>query len=78
MATLDSIAAGKRVLITRVDGDVRLLTRLSSVGLVPGASLRVERNDRNDRNRPVLVFERDTRLAINRQECGRIYVEEVA
>ena len=75
MATLDSIAAGKRVLITRVDGDVRLLTRLSSVGLVPGASLRVERNDRN---RPVLVFERDTRLAINRQECGRIYVEEVA
>ena len=64
MATLDSIAAGKRVLITRVDGDVRLLTRLSSVGLVPGASLRVERNDRN---RPVLVFERDTRLAINRQ-----------
>ena len=75
MATLDSIAAGKRVLITRVDGDVRLLTRLSSVGLVPGASLRVERNDRN---RPVLVFERDTRLAINRQECRRIYVEEVA
>ena len=75
MATLDSIAAGAQVRIERVEGDVRLLTRLSSVGLVPGAMLRVERNDRN---RPVLVFERDTRLAINRQECTHIQVEEVA
>lgn len=75
MTTLDRVTAGKRVRIERVDGDVRLLTRLSSVGLVPGSTLQVERNDRN---RPVLVFERDTRLAINRQECARIQVEEVA
>lgn len=75
MTTLDSITAGTRVRIERVDGDVRLLTRLSSVGLVPGATVLVERNDRN---RPVLVFERDTRLAVNRRECARIQVEEVA
>jgi len=75
MTTLDRVTAGKRVRIERVDGDVRLLTRLSSVGLVPGSTLQVERNDRN---RPVLVFERDTRLAINRKECARIQVEEVA
>ncbi|MBQ9006420.1 MAG: ferrous iron transport protein A [Atopobiaceae bacterium] len=75
MKTLDNVAPGKQVRIERVDGDVRLLTRLSSVGLVPGAVVQVERNDRN---RPVLVFERDTRLAINRQECAHIQVEEVA
>ena len=75
MTTLDHVPAGSRVRIERVDGDVRLLTRLTSVGLVPGAIVMVERNDRN---RPVLVFERDTRLAINRQECARIQVEEVA
>ncbi|MBQ9317628.1 MAG: ferrous iron transport protein A [Atopobiaceae bacterium] len=75
MTTLDNIPSGARVRIERVDGDVRLLTRLSSVGLVPGATVLVERNDRN---RPVLVFERDTRLAINRKECARIQVEEVA
>ena len=75
MTTLDRVTAGKCVRIERVDGDVRLLTRLSSVGLVPGSTLQVERNDRN---RPVLVFERDTRLAINRKECARIQVEEVA
>lgn len=75
MTTLDTVAAGANVRIEQVDGDVRLLTRLSSVGLVPGATLLVERNDRN---RPVLVFERDTRLAINRRECAFIKVEEVA
>lgn len=75
MTTLDKVGAGKRVRIERVDGNVRLLTRLTSVGLVPGAVIGVERNDRN---RPVLVFERDTRLAINRQECANIHVEEVA
>ncbi len=75
MTTLDNISVGTLVRVERIDGDVRLLTRLSSVGLVPGATMRVERNDRN---RPVLVFERDTHLAINRQECARIQVEEVA
>lgn len=75
MTTLDNVPAGTRVRVERVEGDVRLLTRLSSVGLVPGAVVQVERNDRN---RPVLVFERDTRLAVNRQECARIYVEGVA
>lgn len=75
MKTLDGVMPGKQVRIERVEGDVRLLTRLSSVGLVPGAVVQVERNDRN---RPVLVFERDTRLAINRKECALIQVEEVA
>ena len=75
MTTLDNIPSGARVRIERVDGDFRLLTLMSSVGLVPGATVLVERNDRN---RPVLVFERDTRLAINRKECARIQVEEVA
>lgn len=75
MTTLDKVSAGMQVRIERVDGSVRLITRLTSVGLVPGAVVGVERNDRN---RPVLVFERDTRLAINRQECAHIYVEEVA
>lgn len=75
MTTLDNVPAGTQVRVERVESDVRLLTRLSSVGLVPGAVVQVERNDRN---RPVLVFERDTRLAVNRQECARIYVEGVA
>lgn len=75
MKTLDTVTPGTHVRVSHVEGDVRLLTRLSSVGIVPGCVLRVERNDRH---RPVLVYERDTTLAINREECGRIQVEEVA
>ena len=75
MTTFDKVAPGAQVRIASVDGSVRLVTRLASVGLVPGAVLRIERADRN---RPVLVFERDTRLAVNRADCARISVEEVA
>ncbi|RVU97536.1 ferrous iron transport protein A [Coriobacteriales bacterium OH1046] len=75
MATLDRVSPGMRARIQRVDGSVRLLTRLASVGLVPGSIVRVERNDAK---RPVLVYERDTMLAINREESRRIHVEEVA
>ena len=57
-----------QVRIGRIEGDVRLM-RLTSVGLVPGAVVRVERNDKS---RPIVLFDCDTRLAINRQECARI------
>lgn len=75
MKTLDCIAPGTRVRIDHVEGNVRLLTRLASVGMVPGSTVLVQRSDRK---RPVLVYERDTMLAINREECTHIYVEEVA
>lgn len=75
MTTLDKVAPGTQVRIVNIDGSVRLVTRLASVGLVPGAILQIERADRN---RPVLVNERDTRLAVNRTDCVRIHVEEVA
>lgn len=75
MTTLDTIAPGAKARIERVEGNVRLLTRLASVGLVPGSVIRVQRNDKK---RPVLVFERDTILAINREESKRIFVREVA
>ncbi len=52
-----------------------MLTRLSSVGIVPGSIVKVERNDAH---RPVLVYERDTLLALNRAEAANVQVEEVA
>lgn len=75
MATLDEIGPGCEARVVGIDGNLRLLTRLSSVGIVPGGMVRVERNDKH---RPVLVHERDTLLALNREEAQRIQVEEVA
>lgn len=75
MTTLNEIRSGTAVRVVGVEGNLRLLTRLSSVGIIPGGIVRVERNDKR---RPVLVYERDTLLALNREEAGRIQVEEVA
>ena len=75
MKTLDEIDSGTSVRVVGVDGNLRLLTRLSSVGIIPGGIVRVQRNDKR---RPVLVYERDTLLALNREEASRIQVEEVA
>lgn len=74
METLQDVHAGRMVEVIGMKGGVRLLTRLSSVGIVPGSIVRVERNDKN---RPVLVYGRDTLLALNREEAARIQVEEV-
>lgn len=75
MAKLTEIPADSMARITDVRGSVRLLTRFASVGITPGAIVRVVRNDPK---RPVLVYERDTLLALNRAECDNIEAEEVA
>ncbi|MBQ9068429.1 MAG: ferrous iron transport protein A, partial [Eggerthellaceae bacterium] len=46
MKTLDAAKAKERVRVSSIEGSVRLLTRLSSIGLVPGSVLEVVRNDR--------------------------------
>lgn len=74
METLKDVHAGTSVQVLGMEGGLRLLTRLSSVGIIPGSVVKVERNDKN---RPVLVYGRDTLLALNREEAGRIQVEEL-
>lgn len=72
---LSTAAAGSRVRVTSLGGDMRQLSRLASVGVIPGSVLQVRRNDRR---RPLLVFCRDTTLALGRSGCDDIQVEEVS
>ena len=72
METLDALAPGSVAHVAQIEGNVRLATRLASIGLVPGSRLEVVRNDSR---RPVLVYERDTQVAINREEAAHIHVE---
>ena len=74
MNTLDTLSPGSMAHVVQIEGNVRLATRLASIGLVPGSTFRVMRNDKH---RPVLVFERDTQVAINREEASCIYVEQL-
>ena len=72
--SLSDIKENKEAVVTALDGDARFVSRITSIGLTPGCKVNVIKNDKN---RPVLVYSRDTMIALNREECRGITVEEV-
>ena len=59
--------------IARVNGDNRFVSRITSIGLTPGCRVTVIKNEKR---RPLLVYSRDTMIALNRNECDDIEVED--
>ena len=72
--SLNEIRADKEAVVSAINGDFRFLSRITSIGITPGCKLEVIRNDKN---RPILVYSRDTMIALNRKECSGIEVSEV-
>ena len=72
--SLSEVGENKEAVISNVSGDSRFMSRITSIGLTPGSKIRVIKNDKN---RPVLVYSKDTMIALNRNECKGISVEEV-
>lgn len=66
---LSDAAPGKRYTIREIKDEARLVKRLSSMGLVRGSVLEV---CQNLKKQPVLVFARDTLVAIGREESKKI------
>lgn len=69
---LNALKVGTNARVVGANGDTRFLSRITSIGLTPGAALKVLKNDPQ---RPVLVYSRDTMIALNRGECENIIVE---
>lgn len=55
-----------------VTGDARFVSRVTAVGLTEGCHIEVLQNVRK---RPVLVYVRDSAVAIDRGDCELIDVE---
>jgi ferrous iron transport protein A len=72
MSRLSEIKAGDVVTVTEIEGDERLLGRTSSMGIIVGSRIEILRNEKK---RPLLLFCRDTMVAVNRKECEKIKVE---
>ncbi|SCX92492.1 ferrous iron transport protein A [Lachnospiraceae bacterium XPB1003] len=72
--SLSEVKENREALVSEVSGDTRFMSRITSIGLTPGCRVRVVKNDKN---RPLLVYTRDTMIALNRNECKGILVEEV-
>ena len=69
--TLSDAASGRQYTIRAIKDEARLVNRLSSMGLVCGSTMEV---CQNLKKQPVLVFARDTLVAIGRDESKKILV----
>ena len=70
---LSELKTERKGRVVSLGDDIRLLSRITSIGLTEGAVFQVIRNDRR---MPVLVYVRETLLALNRADCEKIEVEE--
>jgi ferrous iron transport protein A len=72
MAKLSEIKKDSESIIRSINGDTRFVSRITSIGLTPGCKVTVIKNEKN---MPLLVYSRDTMIALNRSECNNIEVE---
>lgn len=72
MQKLNELQPGQSAIIADVRGDTRFLTRVISIGLTVGSRIEVLRNEKK---MPLLLYGRDSMVALNRDESGNILVE---
>ena len=70
---LSELKTGGTGTVTRVVGDARFVSRVTSIGITEGCPIEVVQNVKK---RPILLFERDSLMAIDRKDCDLIDVEE--
>jgi len=75
MKKLIDLEKEKSAVIASVNGDARFVSRITSIGITPGCKITIVKNEKH---RPLLVYSRDTMIALNRKECENITVEELA
>ena len=71
---LSELKENSEAVISGIAGDARFISRITSIGLTPGCHVQIIKNDKNC---PVLLYSRDTMIAVNRRECTGITVTEV-
>ncbi|HCJ40133.1 ferrous iron transport protein A [uncultured Ruminococcus sp.] len=60
--------------ILSVSGDDHFMNRITSIGITEGTAFQTVRNDRK---MPVLIYLRETLIALNRADAEKIEVEAV-
>ncbi|MDD3137960.1 MAG: FeoA family protein [Lachnospiraceae bacterium] len=75
MKKLSTVKRGERGKIALIQGDTRFLSRITSIGLTVGSVVEVMQNQKKH---PVLIYSRDTMIAINAGECEKIMLEVIA
>lgn len=73
MKKLTEMDPGEEGVISSIKGDTRYISRITSIGITPGCRVRIIKNDKN---RPIIVYSRDTMIALSSVESRNIEVEE--
>ncbi len=73
MQKLIELKNDKSAKISQINGDPHFISRITSIGLTPGCEITVIKNEKR---RPLLVYSRDTMIALNRKECENILVAD--
>ena len=71
---LPELKDGQKARIAAINGDRRYLSRITSIGLNVGCPIEMMQNVKA---RPILVYGRDTMIALNRDESEQIVVEVI-
>ena len=58
--------------ISRISGDAHFMNRITAISVTEGTAFQTVRNDRK---MPVLLYLRETLIAVNRMDAERIEVE---
>lgn len=69
---LSEMKADTSARIVSLGNDRRFIRRITSIGMSEGVDFEVIRNDRK---MPVLIYVRETLLALNRSDCEKIEAE---
>ena len=72
MQILSQAVEGQYCTVKGLHGDTRFISRITSVGLTIGAVVKVICNAKR---MPVLIYTRDTILAVDKKEAAQIEVE---
>lgn len=72
MNNLTNVSAGKKVKVTGLKNEERFMSRTTAIGITIGGELQVIQNEKKQ---PMLLYCRDTVIAMNRKECEKIQVE---
>jgi len=70
--TLDKMKERKKGKVTSIQGDNHFISRITAIGLTMGSEVMVVQNHKKH---PILLYCRDTVIAINREECAKISME---
>lgn len=69
---ISELKQGEKCVIAELKGETRFMNRIVAIGLTPGCHVEIVKNQKN---RPLLIYSRDTMIALNSKECENIFVQ---